>query len=274
MAMATRIEAYLRPKYPALAMGWLTEPDEQVMDKGPHCLMHALWRAARGERSVMHAGSLGCVAAREGLGLAYPLTDFFPGGPDCFYGFLSAGNADTEQGRAMIEGMRAAGAPRHFVDLLEHGEGYVKDRELTKEYRTHIPQIEPGGTHVYLAPLASLPEGEQPALVTLLVNAHQLSALTVLANYGRPGIDNVRIPFGAACASLGLFPFWEATQPSPRAVIGLVDLTARFHIRKTLGAEIMSFTMPWSLFAEMEANADESFLSRSEWRMIAGLDEE
>jgi len=271
--MTTRIEAYLRPKYPALAMGWLTEPTEAVLEKGPHCLMHALWRAAKGERVVMDQASLGCIAAAEGLGLQYPLTDRFPGGPDCFYGFLSAGNADTEAGRAMVAGMRAAGAPRHFVDLLEQGEGYVKNRALVEEYRTHVPHITPRGTHVYLAPLDSLTAGEQPALVCLLANANQLSALTVLANYARPGIDNVRIPFGAACASLGLFPFWEADQPNPRAVIGLVDITARFHIRKTLGDDIMSFTMPWSLFAEMEANADDSFLSRDEWRMIAGLDE-
>ncbi|MBI5834941.1 MAG: DUF169 domain-containing protein [Armatimonadetes bacterium] len=272
--MATQIEAFLRPKYPALALGWLTDPAEDVLEKGPQCLMHVLWRAARGERVVMGQASLGCIAAREGLGLDYPLTDAFPGGPDCFYGFLSAGNADTEAGRALVAGMRAGGAPRHFTELLEHGEGYVKDRELVKEYRTHIPQITPEGTHVYLAPLDSLPEGEQPALVSFLVNANQLSALTVLANYARPGIDNVRIPFGAACASLGLFPFWEAAQPNPRAVVGLIDITARFHIRKTLGDDLLSFTVPWSLFAEMEANAAESFLSRAEWRMIAGLGEE
>ncbi len=97
-----------------------------------------------------------------------------------------------------------------------------------------------------------------------------MSAVVVLANYARPGIDNVRIPFAAGCASLALYPFYEAKQANPRAVIGLTDISARFCLRKQLGKKILSFTVPWNLFQEMEANVSESFLTRFAWKSMMG----
>jgi len=104
----------------------------------------------------------------------------------------------------------------------------------------------------------------------LLVDPDQLSALVVLANYAHPSNDNVRIPFGAGCASLALYPFYEAGQANPRAVIGLTDISARYYCRKPLGKDILSFTVPWNLFKEMEENVSESFLSRFAWKSMMG----
>lgn len=100
--------------------------------------------------------------------------------------------------------------------------------------------------------MESLTAEEKPKVVTFLSDPDQLSALVVLANYARPGIDNVRIPFGAGCASLALYPFHEAAQANPRAVIGLTDISARFYLRKILGRDILSFTVPWTLYEEGE----------------------
>jgi hypothetical protein len=119
-----------------------------------------------------------------------------------------------------------------------------------------------------IKPLESLKSGEKPKVVTLLVDALQLSSLGVLANFARPGIDNVRVPFTAGCASLALYPFYEAEQANPRAVIGLTDISARFYLRKTLGDDILSFTVPWNLFEEMEGNVPESFLMRFAWKSM------
>jgi len=55
------------------------------------------------------------------------------------------------------------------------------------------------------------------------------------------------------------------TEEKPPAVVGLTDISARKYVRKRLGAEYLSFAMPWSLYLEMEANVWGSFLERSPW---------
>jgi hypothetical protein len=138
------------------------------------------------------------------------------------------------------------------------------------QFVEELPNLEPEGPYVFIKPLEALGSDEKAKVVTLLIDPDQLSALVVLANFARPGIDNVRIPFGAGCASVALYPFYEAEQPNPRAVIGLTDISARFYLRKTLGKDILSFIVPWSLFEEMEGNVSESFLTRFVWKSVMG----
>jgi len=81
----------------------------------------------------------------------------------------------------------------------------------------------------------TITEAEAPVTVTFLVNADQLAGLVVLANYGRPGFENVSIPFVAGCQAIGILPYREAKSEAPRAVVGNIDISARFYTRKTLG---------------------------------------
>src|SRR5450759_3541111 len=73
---------------------------------------------------------------------------------------------------------------------------------------------------------------EKPQTVVFFVNPDQLSALTVLANYGRGDNENVIIPYAAGCQTIGIYPYREAKSAKPRAVVGLTDLSARVYIRK------------------------------------------
>ena len=98
------------------------------------------------------------------------------------------------------------------------------------------------------------------------VNPDQLSALTILANYGREGNENVIIPYAAGCQTIGIYPYREATSENPRAVVGLTDISARVYIRKQLGDNLMSFAAPLSLYEEMEQNVSGSFLERQSWK--------
>jgi hypothetical protein len=51
----------------------------------------------------------------------------------------------------------------------------------------------------------------------------------------------------------------------PKAVIGLTDITAR----KYLDKNELSFSVPFKRFLEMEANVDESFLTKGkDWPKI------
>jgi hypothetical protein len=99
----------------------------------------------------------------------------------------------------------------------------------------------------------------------MFANADQIPALVILANYARQGMENVIIPWAAGCQTIGLLPFREGQSDNPRAVVGLTDISARKYVRKLLGAEYLSFAMPWSLFLEMEANVGGSFLEQSPW---------
>jgi len=227
-------------------------------------------QAAKGKTVGITQGTCGCPGAGEGFGLEPSCPENFPGGRECFLRFLSIGNQDWDHGRAMIQKLTEGGAPKIMVEEFTEGEGFLKTPELVAQWLEELPHLQPEGPYVLIKPLEALALGEKPKVVTLLIDPDQLSALVVLANFARPGIDNVRIPFAAGCASLALYPFYEAEQANPRAVIGLTDISARFYLRKTLGKHILSFTVPWSLFQEMEGNVSESFLTRFAWKSMMG----
>jgi hypothetical protein len=104
----------------------------------------------------------------------------------------------------------------------------------------------------------------QLQVVVFLANPDQVSALVVLANYGRGDADNAIIPFGAGCQTIGIFAYKEGRSAKPRAVVGLVDLSARKYLRR-LGKDLMTVALPLSLFQEMEENVEGSFLQKHSW---------
>ena len=234
--MQSNIAEALSLRFPPLAINYTWEPPADAAELHPLCSMLLLARAAKGETVAITKGTCGCHGALEGFGLGRSRPEDFPGGRECFLRFLSVGNEGWEQGRAVIQKLTEANAPKILITEFAEGEGFKKT----------------------------------PELVTLLVDPDQLSALVVLANYARPGIDNVRIPFCAGCAGIALYPFDEARQARPRAVIGLTDISARFYLRKLLGKNILSFTAPWSLMKEMDGNVSESFLNRFAWKTMMG----
>jgi len=87
----------------------------------------------------------------------------------------------------------------------------------------------------------------------------------VLANYGRGTPDNVIIPWGAGCQTVGIFAYREGKSQRPRAVVGLTDLSARKYLRR-LGRDLMTMALPYLLFREMEGNVENSFLDKETWK--------
>ena len=268
--MPSHIAKALFLRFPPLAIFYAQDPPAEAEALRPLCSMPLVAQAAKGKTMAITKGTCGCPGAGEGFGLEPACPENFPGGRECFLRFLSTGNQDWDHGRAMIQKLIEDGAPKIMIEEFSEGEGFVKTPELVAQYLEEVPAVEPEGPYVVIKPLEALAPAEKPKAVILLVDPDQLSALVVLANYARPGIDNVRIPFAAGCASLALFPFYEAQQANPRAVVGLTDISARFFLRKILGRDILSFTVPWRLYDEMEENASESFLTRSAWKSMMG----
>ena len=266
--MKTYLEEALGLRFPPLAIYYAKGLPEQVKPASPMCAMHLIAQAAKGETAALSKDSCRCHGAASGFGLDKMRLEDFPGGAECFLRFLSIGNEDWERGRAVIAGLKEAGAPKILVEEFSEGEGFCKTPELVQEWIDSLPEARPEGPFVIIKPLRDLQKSETPKVVSFLVNPDQLSALVVLANYARKGRDNARIPFGAGCSCFGLYPFAEAEKENPEAIIGLTDISARFYLNKPLGRDILSFTVPFKMFEEMEANAPDSFLSRFAWKTV------
>jgi uncharacterized protein (DUF169 family) len=203
------------------------------------CVAAMLSAAARGRQAVFDRESYGCLGGGVGLGFG----DLYPNFPGGFDHFLSTG--------------RGEGYPP--------GEGYKKSPELAASFREWLPMDEVPGRFVIFKPLAAVTDGEEPVVVVFYATADQLSALVVLANYGRPGSENVIIPFAAGCHTAFLIPWHEGKQPRPRAVVGMTDISAR----PVIDADLVSFAVPAAMFREMEANVPGSFLDKEAWAKVA-----
>ncbi len=140
------------------------------------------------------------------------------------------------------------------------GEYRKKTPELVREFIENLPTIAIPTRYVVMKPLNEVSDHEiaETAIVVFLVNADQLSALATLANFDRPTNDNVSTLFGSGCGSLVMQVLAQEQAEMPKAVIGLTDISAR----KYLDKNELAFSVPFKRFLEMEANVEESFLTK------------
>ena len=269
--MQSKIAEALKMKLEPVAILWSDTPPEHARQFRPGkwgCVMWMLGAAARGATAAFTRETYGCWGGGVGLGFGncYPS---FPGGLECFYRFLSSGNAGWEPGERVAKAMEAKASERFLKNFLE-GEGYLADPEVVRQFVQGLPIMEVPTRYVVFKPLKEVdPAREEPKVVVFLPEPNQLSALVILANYRRWAPDNVIIPYAAGCQTIGIFPYQEAARDRPRAVVGLTDISARNNLRK-LGRNLLSFAVPWKLLLEMEGNVQGSFLERREWKELVG----
>jgi len=273
--MQSSIKEAMGMKYEPVALIWSDEKPEgarQFKEGRWGCVMFLVAAAARGKTAVFDRKTFGCWGGGVGLGFGNRYKDF-PGGEDCFCCFLSTGNQQREEGR------RAAENIKHFMrdeayENFVHGEGYVKTPELVRKFIECLPITDIPAKYVVLKPLSGLdPERETPKAVIFLADQDQVAALTVLANYDREGNENVIVPYAAGCQTIGIYPYREAASPKPRAVLGMTDLSARLAVKRQLKDDLMTFAVPWEMFASMESNVPGSFLQRTTWKELEKLKE-
>ena len=194
--------------------------------------------AAKGKTAVFERKTTCCLGGKKGLGFGQ-----FPNYPGGIEYFLSTGKSGVFE-----------------------GEGYKKTPELGKEFVEYLPLTDVPYEYVIFKPLAQVDtDKEKPEVIVFYVNNDQLSALAVLANYYRPGNENVVMPFSSGCQSIFLLPYGEGQKENPRAVVGLTDIT----VRPMVNPAMLSFSMPYTMFLEMEENITGSFLEKPLWHRVA-----
>ncbi len=145
------------------------------------------------------------------------------------------------------------------------GERFFETPEVTNRWASAIPYREIPTKYVVAKRLDQVRDGESPALIWMLVNPDQMSALITQIGFRRGSVENVVAPWGAACQSI-LFAYAECEKAQPRAVLGFFDISQRHRVDR----ELLSLTIPYRLFVEMESATDESFLQTEAWKRLQG----
>lgn len=198
------------------------------------CAVSMLYAASQGRTAAFDAGTTPCMGGKSGLGFKKYDLGFIE------Y-FLSTGGAGGRE-----------------------GEFYKKNPELAREFITHLPAFQTEGFLV-MKPLEALLEGETPEIVIFLVNADQLSALVQYANFDKPTQDNVMVEFAAGCAQSVLHAMVQGQSENPKCVLGLTDPSARKFIPK----DLLSFSIPYKRYAQLEVQVEDSFLVKETWKKLS-----
>lgn len=268
--MESQIAKAIETKYPPITITWSDQKPEgamQFQEGRWGCIMWLAASAAKGRSAVCDASTFGCVGGGVGMGFG-DCYKCFPGSEEGFCHFLSSGIEGWAKGPAIAEAVKPF-LQREIYDNFIHGERYIKTPEQVKRFLACLPITQIPKHYVVFRPLTDADAGQEPPqTVVFFANPDEISALVVLANYGRGDNENVIIPWAAGCQTIGIYPYQEANAQRPRAVVGLTDLSARVYIRKQLGDHLLSFAMPFALFKEMEANVEGSFLQRHTWQEL------
>ncbi len=206
------------------------------------CVAASMLAVSRGETAVFDRRS-GCPGGATGLGF---------------------GNAFEQRGFP-VDKLLSTGDPENALagSLMVRGERFFRDRETVRRVISRLPITDVPNEYVVMKPLETVGEVETPELVIFLVNPDQLSALIVMADYSRGSGEPSVAPFGGACWSV-LYGYAEAQHDVQRGVVGFFDIAQRHRVPR----DILSYTLPWRLFVQMEADVEGSFLELEDWQKL------
>ena len=164
-----------------------------------------------------------------------------------------------ESPRPQIEYFLSCGIPGQM-----EGERYIKTPELARAYFLKMKPRPAPAHYCVFKPIEKFREGETPEVVVFFGPPDILSGLFVLTNYALELTDGVYAPFGSGCGTILTYPLKEAEKEEPRAVLGMFDVSARPMVER----DILTLSMPFSVFLKLLENVSGSFLETESWKKV------
>jgi uncharacterized protein (DUF169 family) len=199
--------------------------------------------ASQGKTAVFDEKTYGCQGG--GVGLCFG---------NKFAGYIN--NLLSTGGRAFVE---QGTIPKN----MERGERFFVSPEVVEKWKDAMPYAKTSKKYVVFKPLNKVDESLPPDLICIFANPDQLSALVIMSGFYNGNVLNVVAPFGAACHSV-LFAYQEMLKESPKAILGFFDISQRHRIPK----DMLTFTLPYKMFMDMEGSIAESCLTTHAWEQI------
>ena len=210
-------------------------------------------RAAPAPAPRDHECWLGPLArVRHGEALRFELATVGCGGGKRYLGF-------TQQLRPEFEYFLSCGIPGKL-----EGERYKQSPELVREFVRQAPCFQAPARFIVFKRWDALTSADTPEVVVFFARPDVLSGLFTLANYDQVTPYGVVAPFAAGCGAIVQYPYLERNADSPRAILGLFDVSARPYVP----SDVLTFAVPMRKFAEMIANMEESFLITHSWEKV------
>jgi len=230
------------------------------------CMMNYFSRVVvNGEVAVFDKDTCGCWGAVVAFGFGNGYLKA-PVGPRFYSAFFSKG-ASVAENKAQYNGVieRVTGLTK---DKFVYGERLHPSPERAYKWITQeLPIYDFPEKYAILKPLSMLEEGEIPKSVIFTVNPLELSALIILSGSVTDGaIELVAPPAASGCQTFGNYVFAQEESSKPKAVLGLIDLSAKEHIREWIPDEYMTYSMTWPMFQQMEEAAKEGIFEGALWK--------
>jgi uncharacterized protein (DUF169 family) len=256
-----------------VAIVWTGTKPEKALEFRPGvwgCVMWFFAKVAKeGKTAVFSKDTTTCAGGAMGLGFGRPLDRHASRTEEGFCSFLSNG-IEGAIDRKAYEAIINESFDDHHKKMLIEGERFLKSPAVVKKFLKNLPVYDAKDRYIVMKPIHEVDDNDEVKSVVFVANADQIAALSTLANYGTANIrDGVIVAASAAgCQAMGVCTYAEGKKAHPRAVVGLTDLSARRAVRPTLGKDILTFSVPFRLYQEMEKNVKGSFLELDLWKEL------
>jgi uncharacterized protein (DUF169 family) len=191
-------------------------------------------------------------ARKKGKIVYFDKDHFGCAGGGYYMGFL-------EFPRPNIEYFLSCGIPGEM-----EGERYIKTPQLAREYFGKMKPRPAPAAYCVFKPIEQFQNEIKPEVVVFFAPPDILSGLFTLTNYALERTDAVYTPFGSGCGTILTHPLKEAEKEIPRAVLGMFDVSARPMVEK----DVLTLSMPYSIFLKLLENVSGSFLETESWKKV------
>jgi uncharacterized protein (DUF169 family) len=189
---------------------------------------------------------------RHGEALQFELATVGCGGGKRYFGF-------TQELRPEFEYFLSCGIPGTM-----EGERYKRSPELVREFVQRAPWFQAPGRYIVFKRWDALTSADLPEVVIFFARPDVLSGLFTLANFDQVTAHGVVAPFAAGCGSIVQYPYLERDAETPRAILGMFDVSARPYVP----SDTLTFAVPMRKFVSMVTNMEESFLITHSWEKV------